>query len=47
MHNTYLQVRSVSSKKRKKEAFNFRQKHFFDRLKIQFFLWGGAVSIPL
>jgi GNAT superfamily N-acetyltransferase len=30
-----LQVRLISSEKEKKEALDFRQKHFFDRLGIQ------------
>ncbi len=33
MHN--LQVRLISSEKEKKEALDFRQKHFFNKLKIQ------------
>ncbi len=35
MHNTHLQIRLVASPQEKREAVNFRQKHFFDRLKIQ------------
>ena len=35
MHKTHLQARLMSSEKEKKEALDFRQKHFFDRLKIQ------------
>lgn len=34
-HKTHLQARLISSDKEKKEAIDFRQKHFFDRLKIQ------------
>jgi spectinomycin phosphotransferase len=33
--STHLQMRLVSSEKEKKEALDFRQKHFFDRLGIQ------------
>ncbi len=35
MHKTHLEVRLMSSEKEKKEALDFRQKHFFDRLGIQ------------
>lgn len=35
MSGTRLQVRIISSETEKKEALDFRQKHFFDRLGIQ------------
>lgn len=35
MHKTHLQAHLMSSEKQKKEALDFRQRHFFDRLKIQ------------
>src|SRR5579871_5009441 len=35
LNKTRLLVRWVSSEKEKKEAVDFRQKHFFDRLGIQ------------
>ncbi len=35
MRNAHLQPRLVSSEKEKKEALDFRQKHFFDRLGFQ------------
>lgn len=35
MHKTHLEVRLMCSEKEKKEALDFRQKHFFDRLGIQ------------
>jgi ribosomal protein S18 acetylase RimI-like enzyme len=33
--NTHLQIRLISTEKERKEALNFRQKHFFDRLGLQ------------
>ena len=33
--NTHLQIQLISSEKEKKEARDFRQKHFFDRLGLQ------------
>lgn len=35
MHKIHPQIRLMSSEKEKQEALDFRQKHFFDRLKIQ------------
>ena len=40
MHKTHLQAHLMSSEKQRKEALDFRQKHFFDRLKIEDpYLW--------
>jgi len=35
IQNNHLQIRLISSEKEKKEALDFRQKHFFDRLGFQ------------